>query len=382
MPREPLLTPAFVLCFGASFVQGLAFHLYLHLPGFLAALGASALVIGLLGGLASAAALLSRPAVARVLDGPGRRPVILLGGAGNVLVLTLYFAVDAIGPLVYAVRILHGVAEAMLFVGFFTFAADVIPESRRTQGIAVFGVSGMLPISLGPLLGDWILRRGSYGDLFAASVALAALSFALSLPLRDRRPVHDPALPSRGFAAALVQRDLRPLWLVGTAFATAITGPFLFMKLFVEETGIGSLGLFFSAYSLSAIGLRLTLGWLPDRAGPKRVLFPSLVCLAAGLGALAHVRGEGTLAAAGVLCGLGHGMTFPILNGLVIARARRSERGAAMAIYTAVFDAGPLLGGPLFGAILGQAGFGALSRCAAALVLAGGLAFAVTDRGR
>lgn len=382
MAREPLLTRAFVLCFAGCFTQALAFNLYLHLPGYLARLGADEVAVGMIGGIASGAAILARPPVGRALDRRGRRALILAAGAANVVVLALYLTLQGIGPGIYAVRVLHGVVEAALFAAYFTYAADVVPESRRTEGIALFGVSGMLPVSLGPLVGDWILARGDYPHLFLVSIAFAAVSFAVSLPLRE--PHHELQLgeASRGMRGPALQRDLLPLWFVGTAFATAITAPFLFLKLFVEETGIGSLGLFFSAYSAAAVALRLGLGWLPDRAGPKRVLTPSLGTLALGLALLVGAEGPGRLALAGALCGLGHGMTFPILSGLVVTRARRSERGAAMALYTAVFDAGPVIGGPLFGLVTRELGYAALFGCAAAVVLAGGAVFAFWDRGR
>jgi MFS family permease len=380
--REPLLTPAFLLSFAGTFIQGLAFNLYLHLPGYLQDLGADEVAIGIVWSLTAGAALLSRPAVGRAMDGWGRRPVILAGGALNVLTLSMYLTVTEIGPWVYFVRIVHGVAESMLFAGFFTYAADVVPASRRTQGLAVFSVSGMLSISLGPLLGDWILARGDYGDLFAASLGLAVASLLVSLPLREVRPVVTPEDASRGFTAAALQRNLLPLWFMGTVFATAIAGPFTFLKTYLAEVDFGSMGLFFSAYSFAAIGLRLSLGWLPDRVGPKRVMFPSFAVLAVGLALIARADSAAGLAAAGVLCGLGHGMANPVLNGLVVTRARPSELGAAVALYTAVFDAGALLGGPLLGAVSREIGYPAMFQTAAALVVFGVLAFAIWDRGR
>jgi MFS family permease len=380
--REPLLTRPFVLCFAGCFAQALAFNLYLHLPGWLARLGADEVRIGLLGGVASAAAVLARPPVGRALDRRGRRPVVLAAGAANVCVLALYLGIDSLGPAIWIVRALHGVIEAALFAAFFTYAADVIPEARRTEGIALFGVSGMLPVSLGPLLGDWILAVADYPRLFEVSIAFALASFALSLPLREANHEIHPGEASRGILGPALQSDLAPIWLLGTAFATAITAPFLFLKLFVEQTGIGSLGLFFTCYSAAAVSLRLGLGWLPDRAGPKRVLQPALATLALGLLLLVGADGPGRLGIAGALCGLGHGMTFPILSGLVITRARRAERGAAMALYTAVFDVGPVVGGPLFGIITRELGYPALFATAALIVAGGALAFAAIDRGR
>jgi predicted MFS family arabinose efflux permease len=213
-------------------------------------------------------------------------------------------------------------------------------------------------------------------------VVLAVASLLVALPLREAKPVVEPGEASRGFTAAALQRDLIPLWFMGTVFATAIAGPFTFLKTYLAELDFGSMGLFFGAYSFAAIGVRVGLGWLPDRAGPKRVLFPSFVVLAVGLALLAAVGSDAGLAMAGTLCGLGHGMANPILNGLVVTRARPAELGAAMALYTAVFDAGALIGGPLLGALARGLGYAPMFHVAAALVVSGLLAFALWDRGR
>src|SRR5215469_786489 len=174
MPDNRLLTRAFALCAAANFLQALCFNLYL--PGFLRGLGADEVVIGLLSGLTAVAAIAARPPVGRVMDSRGRRGVILAGGLLNTTVCSLYLGVSGIGLWLVGVRIVHGLAEAMLFSSLFTLAADMVPASRRTEGLALFGVSGILPISLGGLLGDAILARATYGVLFVTSSALAALS--------------------------------------------------------------------------------------------------------------------------------------------------------------------------------------------------------------
>lgn len=380
MDRPRLATPLFLLCAAANFLQALAFNLYLHLPGYLHELGANEVRIGLLSSLTAVAAILARPPVGRSMDARGRRPVILLGGVLNTIVCFLYLGIDSIGPALFAVRIAHGLSEAMLFSALFTLAADGIPAARRTEGIALYGVSGILPISLGGAFGDAILARAPYDALFATSGVLALASLLLSLPLREQRTHAGDATPSRGFAAAAGQRDLLPLWFLGTVFATALAAVFTFVKTWVIETGVGSVGLFFSAYSAAAVILRLFFAWLPERIGPKRVLFPALASLAAGLAGMAFADAASMVAAAGALCGLGHGFAFPILSSFVVHRARDSERGAALSIFTALFDGGILIGGPAFGAIVGAAGYPAMFGSAGALVAAGALAFAPWDR--
>jgi MFS family permease len=377
--RERLLTRPFLLCSAANLAQGLAFNLYLHLAGFLEERGADEVEVGLIGGVSALAGLLLRPTLARVLDRRGRRVVILVGSILNVFVCALYLTVSTLGPWIYLVRVGHGLAEAMLFTGLFTYAADFVPASRRNEGLALFGVSGMLPIGLGGLLGDLILARATYRALFLASVAFAGSTLLLASPLRDHEPVKGASRPSRGFLAAAVQRNLVPIWLLGLAFAITLTGAFTFLKLFVERSGIGSVGLFFSMYSGAAIILRVVAGWLPDRVGPKRVLFPSLLALAAGFVTLSVAGDDVTVAAAGLLCGIGHGYIFPILFGLVVTRARFFNDTATTEIYTGLFDAGWLIGGPALGHVASGGRFPQMFLTAAAVILVGGSLFALWE---
>ncbi len=374
-----LLSPGFILAAVANFLQSLSFNLYLHFPGYLKELGADEVQIGVVFGVGAAAAIAARPPIGHVMDAHGRRIVILGGGLLNVLVCALYPTVHTLGPWLYAVRIGHGVAEAMLFAAIFTYATDLLPPARRTEGMALYGVSGLLPMSLGGLLGDVILRRAGYPTLFHVSVALAAASLLLSWPLREqRREAHE--LPARGFLASASQRDLLPLWFIGTVFAVALAANFTFLKTYVMTTGIGSVGLFFTCYSVAAILLRLFLAWVPERIGLKRALFPSLGIVALSFAILALAATPLAIGLAGVLGGLGHGFTFPVLSALVVDRARPSERGAAISIYTALFDAGMLIGGPALGAVIHLAGYTAMYAASSLLILGGAAAFAVWDR--
>lgn len=341
-------------------------------------LGGDELDVGLISGITAATAILARPLIGGSID-RARRATILVGGAAHIAVCALYLTVHALGPWLYAVRAIHGACEAALFAALFTYAADVVPASRRTEGLALFGVSGMLPMSLSGLLGDAILAHADYTTLFVVAVGFVSSGFLLSLPLRE--PSREHGEPSRGFFTAIREPSLLPIWIVGLCFSIALVAYFTFMKTFVLETGVSSVGLFFSIYSISAIAVRVGLGTVPDRIGPKRALFPALAVLALGFGLLATTTPIG-VALAGVLCGVGHGFTFPILLGLVVSRARSSERGAALALYTALLDAGTLVGGPLFGFVIHHHGYPAMFGCASALIVLGAIAFAVRDRAR
>lgn len=377
---DRLLTRPFVLAWLANMAQGMAFTMFLHFPGFLQGLGADKVEIGLIVGLTAVASIAVRPSVGRAMDQRGRRPVILFGNLVNVAVLALYLTVNQLDAWLYTVRIIHGFAVALLFTALFTYGADQVPASRRTEGIAIFGISGMLPIALGGVLGDIVLARWDFDVFFVVVLGFGILSLLLSVPLPESRVPGFSADQPQRFLASVLQKDLLPLWWITLVFSLALTAYFTFLKTFVLDTGIGSVGLFFSTYAGTAIGLRLFAAWLPDRVGPKRVLYPSLVSMALGFVVLASASGSGAVAAAGILCGAGHGYAFPIVMGMVVSRAAEADRGSAMAIFTGLFDVGALLGGPAFGAVIRFGSYASMFLAAAGWTLVGGLVYAYWDR--
>jgi MFS family permease len=162
-------------------------------------------------------------------------------------------------------------------------------------------------------------------------------------------------------------------------FSLSLATFFTFLKTFVIETGIGSVGLFFAVYTGTAVGLRMIAADLPDRIGHKRVMFPAFGALAAGFLVLSQADGATDMAIAGLLSGIGHGYVFPIMFGMVVTRARASERGSASATFTAVFDVGTLVGGPLFGLAIRLGDYRAMWLLAAGLVVTGAATFAWWD---
>ena len=376
-PRaERLLTAQFALCFVAHGLQSIAFNLYLPFPKRLNDLGANDFVIGAAASLTGLAAVLARPAIGRAMDRSGRRQTILLGGALHVLATAAYLAIDRVGPVLVVTRLLHGIAEAMLFAALFTFAADYVPARRRTQGLALFGVSGMLPIGIGPTAANWLVDVSGWPAVFLTASGLAGISLVLSWWLRDapRERLASGAAPS--MREVLWRRELVPIWFLGAVFATVLTAFFVFVPRFAQDTGIGSDSQFFRMYMLAAVILRVAFGWVPDRIGPHRALTPALLALVVGLVVMAKADSASDVALAGFLCGLGHGYAFPILSGMVVNRVGDDARGTGLAIFTGLFDLGLLVGSGAFGALVEWQGFVVLYGFGA-LLLASALALFV-----
>lgn len=373
MANPPLYTRAFVLAAAAALMLNLAAFLFVHLPGFLQQLGAGEAEIGRIMAAQGLGAIIAWPLVGRLMDAHGRRVVILGGGGLFVAVIALYLSIDTLGPFIYAVRLLDGVAATMWYSALFTHGADLVPAPRRTEGLAIFGASGLITIGLGAQFGDIILAYASYRGLFLGALGCAAFGLMLCFPLRDVRLQHaEPLAPARGFFAVARQRNLLPVWLAALTFFLALFALFSFMKTFVLMRDVGSVGSFFTAYAVIAVLLRVFFGWIPDRLGPRRMLGVAMLCYGFGFIALALAQTPAHMLVAGLLCGAGHGYTYPVLLSLIVARARVRERGSALAFYTAVDWLGLLLAGPAVGSMIEGTGYAA-AFVAVALVLAAGI---------
>ena len=352
---DRLVTRPFVFAFTSNLLMGLTFALFIHYAGFLVELGATESTVGLIVGIGSIGSLIARPYVGKLMDKIGRRPLIHVGNAINVIGLAALTTVTTISWWVYALTIIHGIAEAVLFTSFVTYVADIVPAGRRTEGMALFGVSGQMPLALGGLLGDYILRTSTYTTLFWVGAGIGAAAFVFGLPLPESKGAH--TRPSRGFLAAVRQHELSPIWLITASFSLALISIFTFLKTFVDTTGYGSVGIFFAMYSTMAIFVRLAGRQLPRIVGELRVLSISLAVMSGGMVLLGWATTTLAIGVAGATAGLGHGFAFPILNSLVVARSKAEERGAALSGFLSFFPLAALIGAPILGRVIETAGY-------------------------
>jgi len=105
------------------------------------------------------------------------------------------------------------------------------------------------------------------------------------------------------------------------------------------------------------VGTRLVLGRLPDRFGGRAIAIAAGIAEAAGLALIALAGSLGLAVLGAVVMGMGFSTLFPSLALIVVNRAGEERRGGALGMFTAFFDIGVGLGGPLAGGIAALAGY-------------------------
>jgi len=350
--NDRLLTTPFVLVTVAHLLQALGYTSMLLLPLYLVHLGATRAMIGAVMGSAALGGLVFRPLVGWALDRLGRKPTIIAGTVVTTVGMGILLAVVDVGWEVYASRIIVGIGTGALFTAYFTLAADIIPESRRTEGIALFGVTGLVPLIVNPLAGEvgvaapdlrWFLP-------LMGLVVLSSLAAIAFVPEQARQT--SAIAPSvRQVLRALSARPLAPVWLATIIFSGLVAVAMAFSTVTAEARGLTRPALLWWTYAGGAAFVRLLGARLPDRVGPHNIVAPALTSYALGMVVLATAQGDEGFLLGGLLCGIGHGYCFPVLTSQVVTRSPDAMRGTALALFTGLWDVTYLVLPPVLGAV-------------------------------
>jgi len=343
------------------------------------------IAVGIVTGAFALAAVIGRPVGGRLADRHGRKPIVLIGMALCTAAACLYYVPLGVGGIVFA-RLVLGLGDGWLYTASATWIVDLAPEERRGQAIGLFGMAIWGGLSLGPVFGELLLSVGSYEAVwaFAAATPLIAAAMVVRLPERvgdgasapgTERPSSPPAAgeDGRSWRTWIPQGVALPgsALLLGNIGYAAFAG---FVVLHLEREDIGHGGAAFVAFASAVVVGRLLLGGIPDRHGPRVAALGAGFLEATGL-TLVGLAGSLPVAFAGaMIMGLGFSLLFPSLALMAISGHPPERRGAVLGIFTAFFDVGVGIGGPLAGAIAASSGYReAFFTAAGAAVLAAGL---------
>jgi predicted MFS family arabinose efflux permease len=364
--------------FTAALLQELSFALLIHLPGYLSELGATEGLIGVLYASSAAISLVFRPWLGRILDLTHRRTVLLVSAVINISVILGLASTTEWGPYLWALFLVQRTIQIALFTTMLTYGADSIPMQRRTQGLAIFGLSGLVPIALGGYSGDVLIAETGYDGLFYAAVAVSLVSWLIVwtlpvLPVRGEQP-------RRSFWAAFAQRNLLPLWFATLLFSVGIESLFTFARTFVDDRQVGTAGLFFAVYGITAAVTRIAGGQMYDRVPHRPLLVGAIAGYGLGLVFLGFAQSVAFLVLAAITTGTAHGAVFPILSSEVVNRARVNERGSAVATFTSIFDFALLAGAPAVGFVIEGFNYLAAFTAAGVVLIIGAVTYRQWDR--
>ena len=325
------------------------------LPVYAHDLGAGGLYIGLIFGAFSLSRIVFMPYFGRLSDKKGRKPYIVAGLAGYAVISLAFMASTDVKALIL-IRLIQGVASAMIMPIAQAYIGDITPAGREGFTMGVFNMSVFCGLSVGPLLGGIINSRFGLNPAFASLGALAFLSFVLSLLLLP--PTRSEQVLVRGkkvmrWRKILKDRDLAVLFIFRLAYTICIGIIWSFMPVFADiefslsSSSIGvliMLGVFISGL------IHTPVGYLADRVNRNFLVVGGGLITTLAVLSFEWAQGFKDLFVANVLFGLGGGISMPALMALAVAKGHRSNAmGSIMAVLTVAHSLGMLLGSVLGG---------------------------------
>lgn len=349
------------------------------LPIFATQLSGTTATAGLMMGAYTFTSLIVRPLSGSLSDRFGRTRLLVAGALLCSLACALYhFA--GLFVLLILFRALHGVGFGIHSTCAGAMAADVIPPSRRSEGIGFFGMYSTVAAAIAPGIALAIIGTGTlsgFQRLFtlAALISLGSMlaDTFIRYERRDRAAGQQPAqrqtsqtesaaLPPTlfGFEYAVFQ-PVAVLVLVYFALSSVAS----FLAMFALQRGLGNVGVFFSVNAAGLLVSRLFLGKVADQRGEAVVVIPGILLLALSLALIPGARSLPLLCLLAFPIGLAQGSVGPSINALMFNRCTPQRRGTASAAYFSSIDIGYGLGSIAFGLVAANFGYTAVYLIAA-----------------
>ena len=328
--------------------------------------GATKDMIGLVLSGYTITALLFRPFSGYVVDSFPRRTVLMICFGTFAIFFAGYLAASTL-LLFTIVRTMHGGPFGALTVANSTAAIDVLPSSRRTEGIGYYGLSNNLAMAIAPTIGIWIYElTDSFEFLFWLALVVACAGWLVDATVKfpEKETVRNKSKLSldRFF---LVRGWLIGLNMVAFGFSFGVLSNYL--AIYGKEVmGItGGTGTYFLLCSVGLMVSRLQgskalrQGRLTHNAGSGMVIslvgYTLFIALSTLDDSLMYIGYYGSA----LLIGLGNGHMWPALQNMTINVAHNNQRGTANSTILISWDIGMGLGILLGGVIAEFMGYGA-----------------------
>lgn len=340
----------------ANFFFFASLNAFSLLPLYIKTLGGTESQIGWIMGSYSLTAILGQPLAGALVDRFGHKRFLLLGSALGMLASVGFAFSTHMDARFVLFRILQGIGYSTFYIANLTLVTEIVPPSRRGEAVGLFGISGLMTIALSPALGELVIHRAGYSVFFLVAAVSAAGCLLTSLAFRHLSITSRGAVsPSLSFLIPSVH--ILPPILLTLVFGLVSGAVFVFLPTYATLAGLSRIGGFYVAYSVAAIGIRLTCGRLSDRWGRRRVILPALLLMGSGTLSLVWLISPIGLLLVGMLTGMAHGLLFPTLSAYTIDLADSEERGRSIGAFSTAMLLGHALASFIFGVVAEQFGY-------------------------
>lgn len=348
--KDKLVTSSYCFILAANFLLYSGFWLLIPvLPFYLSEVfSAGNSTIGIILSCYTVAALCIRPFSGYFLDSFARKPLYLMA---YFIFMTMFAGYIIAGSLTLFImfRIIQGVSFGMVTVGGNTVVIDIMPSSRRGEGLGYYGLSNNIAMAVGPMSGLFLHDAGmsfttifccSLGSCMAGFVCASLVKTPYKPPVR-REPISlDRFILLKGIPAGI------SLLLLSIPYGMTTN----YVAMYAKQIGINATtGFFFTFMAIGMAISRIFSGKIVDRGKITQVISAGLYLVVFSfflLSACVYLISWNNMVctivffSVALLLGVGFGIMFPAYNTLFVNLAPNSQRGTATSTYLTSWDVG------------------------------------------
>lgn len=361
--KERLWTKEFIVISSVNFFLTLIFYLLMVTIAVFAVneFHATTSQAGLVTGIFIIGTLIGRLFIGQAIDRIGRKKTLMIGLLCFTITTSLYFVDFGINFLLFN-RFLHGVTLGIASTAAGTIVADIIPSSRKGEGIGYFSMSTTLATAIGPFIGLFMSQHTSFQVIFSFCLILGIISLLIGIFVKVPELTKAEAEKTPKSKGLTLSSFLEPkalpiafiIFLVSLCYSSVLS----FINFYAEEINlVDAASFFFIVYAAAIMVSRPFTGRLMDSKGANYVMYPAIILLSAGLLLLSQSESSFTLLLSGVLIGFGFGNMQSCAQAVAVKVTAPHRIGLATSTYYIFLDAGLGFGPYVLGFIIPLTGY-------------------------
>ena len=366
MSKPALWTKDFVLLGLANMFYTFGFFMMIPIiPLYVILRGGTEPQVGMIAASFTIAAIIMRFIVPTLLTQLTKTNMLRIGLLISIVVTASCWFTASV-PSILIVRILQGVGFGAVSTICTALAADLLPDSRRGEGIGYFGMGNTLMVAIAPAIGLFIVHNldGAYGFGFAFLVAAAGQLVSLLLLSRFKP---DPKLvnprPKSSKKESFISKVFDPaltlqvilLFLFGFARSSEQN----YLPLLTLDLGldIDKLSLYYIFQTIITFVVKIFSGSIYDKKGHKWIVIPGGISVIISLYLLSIAGSFLIIYTAAVFMGFGMGCLMPGMQTWTITSVAPEKRSLASAAYFNFYDIGISVGAIIIGYLVVTIGY-------------------------
>ena len=363
MSKEKLWTKEFIVISSVNFFLTLIFYLLMVTIAVFAVgkFHATTSQAGLVTGIFIIGTLIGRLFIGQAIDRIGRKKTLMIGLLCFTITTGLYCVDFGINFLLLN-RFLHGITLGIASTAAGTIVADIIPSTRKGEGIGYFSMSTTLATAIGPFIGLFMSEHTTFQVIFGFCFLLGIVSLLtgilVKVPELIKAEVNNTAKIKGLTLSSFLEPKALPIAFIILLVSLCYSSVLSFINFYAKEINlVDTASFFFIVYAAAIMISRPFTGRLMDSKGANYVMYPAIILLSAGLLLLSQAESSFTLLLSGILIGFGFGNMQSCAQAVAIKTTAPHRIGLATSTYYIFLDAGLGFGPYVLGFLIPLTGY-------------------------